>query len=401
MTCERCHADLRLADKYGLSTDKVASYEDSYHGLAARSGAVTMAHCASCHGVHDILPSSDPRSHVHQENLATTCGQCHPGAGETFAISEVHILSTEPEHAAIYFVRWMYLWMIYLVVGGMILHNLLDLVRKVRTPHPPILGAEEEPEERMIFGFRLAHALMLTSFAVLVYTGFALKYPEAWWARPVLQWEESFGFRGGLHRGAAVLMLGALGVHFAHLFLERRAWKCIAGMRPTWEDWIEFRERMSWYLGRRPTPPHTPRLGYPEKMEYIALMWGMVVMAVTGFLLWYENAVLRWLPKLVTDVATVVHFYEAILATLAIVVWHFYFVIFDPVVYPMDTAWLTGRSHAGRALERRHASPAGPGRAPSSGPRPAAPSAKPPPPRPPAANPRVDRPAPEPAHAKR
>jgi hypothetical protein len=39
-----------------------------------------------------------------------------------------------------------------------------------------------------------------------------------------------------------------------------------------------------------------------------------------------------------------VHLYEAILATLAIVVWHFYGVIFDPDVYPMDTAWLTGRT---------------------------------------------------------
>jgi hypothetical protein len=52
------------------------------------------------------------------------------------------------------------------------------------------------------------------------------------------------------------------------------------------------------------------------------------------------------------DVATVVHFYEAVLATLAIVVWHFYFVIFDPLVYPMDTAWLTGREAPGRTLER-------------------------------------------------
>ena len=47
-----------------------------------------------------------------------------------------------------------------------------------------------------------------------------------------------------------------------------------------------------------------------------------------------------------------IHFYEAILASLAIVVWHFYFVIFDPLVYPMDTTLITGREVPGRTLER-------------------------------------------------
>jgi hypothetical protein len=79
-------------------------------------------------------------------------------------------------------------------------------------------------------------------------------------------------------------------------------------------------------------------------------------MAVTGLLLWFESLTLRWLPSWVPEVATVVHFYEAILATLAILVWHFYFVIFDPVVYPMDMTWLTGRPHPGRSLERSSAS---------------------------------------------
>jgi hypothetical protein len=75
-------------------------------------------------------------------------------------------------------------------------------------------------------------------------------------------------------------------------------------------------------------------------------------MALTGFILWFENLTLQYLPKWVADVSTVIHFYEAVLASLAILVWHFYFVIFDPVVYPMDTAWLTGKEVPGRTLER-------------------------------------------------
>jgi len=67
-------------------------------------------------------------------------------------------------------------------------------------------------------------------------------------------------------------------------------------------------------------------------------------MALTGLVLWANNIALRYLPKQWLDVATSIHFYEAVLATLAIVVWHFYTVIFDPDVYPLDTAWLTGYS---------------------------------------------------------
>ena len=81
-------------------------------------------------------------------------------------------------------------------------------------------------------------------------------------------------------------------------------------------------------------------------MEYWAFFWGTLVMAASGFVLWFESWSLRALPSFVLDAATAIHWYEAILATLAILVWHFYMVVFDPDVYPMDRAWLTGRASA-------------------------------------------------------
>jgi len=185
---------------------------------------------------------------------------------------------------------------------------------------------------------------------MLGYTGFALKYPETWWAAPVVHWEN--GLRGGLHRGAAVAMPIALGLHGVHIAINPRARACIAGMRPSMEDLKELGERLSYYLGRRATPPLSPKIGYPEKLEYLALMWGILIMSVTGLMLWFDDLVLRLGPKWIADVATAIHFYEAVLATLAILVWHFYFVIFDPVVYPLDMAWWTGKSPSGRLLER-------------------------------------------------
>ena len=355
MTCGRCHGDVRVSDKFGLPKDVVVSFEDSFHGLAGRGGSRTVANCGSCHGVHDVLPSSHPLSKINKANLAETCGSCHPGAGTQFALGPVHVLDTQPRHAAVYWIRLIYLWMIWLVIGGMALHNLLDLRRKVLSPMQRPLIPVEQRRVRMSFPFRIAHLVTMVSFIVLAYTGFALKYPEQWWAAPLLRWEEQIALRGWLHRVAAVVMLAAFAFHFVHLMFDRRARACIFRMIPNREDLHELVQRMRWYLGLRPDMPKSGALSYAEKAEYLALVWGTVVMAVTGFLLWFENLTLTWLPSWVPSVSTTIHFYEAILATLAILVWHFYAVMLDPLIYPMDTAWLHGREAPGRTLERTDA----------------------------------------------
>jgi len=86
-----------------------------------------------------------------------------------------------------------------------------------------------------------------------------------------------------------------------------------------------------------------------------AFVWGTAVMAISGFVLWFENWSLRNMPKWVSDAATAVHWYEAILATLSILIWHLYMVIFDPDVYPMERAWLTGRASADHVRATRPA----------------------------------------------
>jgi cytochrome b subunit of formate dehydrogenase len=355
MTCGRCHNDVRLSEKYGLPLDKVPAYDDSYHGMAARAGVQTVANCASCHGVHDIQPSSDPRSHIHPARLAETCGQCHPGAGTRFALGPVHVVSTEEQFAVVYYIRLVYLIMIFFLTSLGFLHNLLDFIHKFRTPQVRNLAGIASQEERMMLGFRVAHATVMVSFTTLVYTGFALTYPESWWAHPVIAWEAGLGLRGWLHRIAAVVLIGAMVLHAIHLARSRRARACIAGMHPSLEDWREFRERIAYYLGWRKNPPHWTKLGYVEKSEYLAFIWGTIIMVITGFLLWFESFTLEWFPSWVMDAATAIHFYEAVLASLAILVWHFYWVMFDPTVYPMDTTWVTGKPPLSRALERGEA----------------------------------------------
>ena len=74
-------------------------------------------------------------------------------------------------------------------------------------------------------------------------------------------------------------------------------------------------------------------------------------MTLTGIILWFDNTSMGYFTKLGFDISRTIHFYEAVLASLAIVVWHFYFVIFNPDIYPMNLSWLTGRMSEKEMLE--------------------------------------------------
>jgi formate dehydrogenase gamma subunit len=343
VTCGRCHNDERLVTRYNLPSDRVPSYADSYHGLAMRGGSQIVANCASCHGVHNILPSSDARSTVNAANLGKTCGACHSGAGEHFAIGPVHVQTASgPAHSVVKWIRWTYLVLIPMTLGFMILHNLVDLLAKLIRGKPRHQGGGTVT--RMNRNFRIAHAGVILSFPTLVFTGFALKYPEAWWSRPILLWERHFAFRGAVHRSAAVLLIAATVYHVIHLAVVKRDGKqFLKAMIPDFKDVTDLVQVFAYNLGLTKTEPTFKKFNYAEKMEYLAFMWGTAVMTVSGLLLWFNNFSLRHFPKWVTDAATAIHYYEAILATFSILIWHWYMVIFDPLVYPMDTAWLNGK----------------------------------------------------------
>ena len=350
-TCGRCHSSTRLSEKYGLPLDKVAAFKDSFHGLALRTGQITAANCASCHGVHDIRPSSDPRSHVNKINLPKTCGQCHPGAGTRFALGPVHVVASASNSPVVYWIRLIYLWVIFITIGFMALHNGIDFLHKARTDRP-VVAPLANPGERMSKALRWQHGVVMVSFIVLVYTGFALKYPEGWWAVPLLSWETQLGLRGILHRAAAVALMSSLLWHVIQLAISPVLRAKLRGLLFKRKDLNDFFRLQLYNLGLNQIKPHFGKFSYIEKLEYWAFMWGMVLMSVTGLILWFENFALSFLPKWVSDIATAIHFYEAVLATLAILVWHFYWVIFDPEVYPMDASWWHGKPPAARAIER-------------------------------------------------
>jgi len=355
-TCSRCHGDTRLERRFNLPLDRVSSYENSYHGLASKAGSQTVANCASCHGVHDILPSSNPRSSIAKANLAATCGKCHPDAGKTFALGPVHVLpSTAVANPWLRYVRLFYLFTIPVALGFMIFHNLLDWLRKLRR-HIAQYGSLSTPL-RLTLNQRVQHLILLVSFLLLVVTGFALKFPDSFWSEPIVQWEKTFPLRGFIHRIAGVVLIAAGFYHLIYLFFTAEGRKGLRAMLPRVRDAREAVETVGYNLGYRRELPSYSKFNYAEKVEYWALVWGTIVMGITGVLLWAHNFVLHYLPSSWLQVATAVHYYEAILATLAIVVWHFYAVIFDPEVYPLKWTLVNGRAPEHEVREGEEAEP--------------------------------------------
>jgi cytochrome b subunit of formate dehydrogenase len=341
-TCARCHEGVRLSQEFGIPGNRVTSYFDSYHGLAAQGGSVVAANCSSCHGVHDILPSSDPRSSINPAHLDATCGKCHQGVTAKFTLTKVHLQDGAGTHAndidslSVRWVRYIYTVFILLVIGAMFLHNFIiwrsKAIARRRLLNPMMT--------RMSVNQRWQHLTLLTSFIILVITGFALKFPESWFAHTLGMGEH---WRGIIHRVAGVVLIMAGIYHIFYLAAAHEGRKMLRDIAPRPQDAFDALGTMRYYLGLSKLKPKFGRFNYAEKAEYWALVWGTALMGLTGVMMWAKVLVGDLLARWWVDVATAIHYYEAILATLAIIVWHFYQVFFDPDVYPMNWAWWDGK----------------------------------------------------------
>ena len=280
---------------------------------------------------------------IHASHLQQTCGQCHVGASSNFTKGKIHLTSELISNVATHdtaargtrIVRLIYLPLIVLTIGGMLLHNALVWRKKVlaRRRHMRTVV-------RLTVNQRAQHWLLLTSFIVLVITGFALQYPDSLLA--ALPGTNEY-LRRIVHRSAALVMLAVGVYHLIYLAVSRDGRRWVKDMLPTLKDVRDVAGNFAYYLGLTKRKPKIARFGYAEKAEYWAVIWGTFVMGLTGLMIWFKISIFGFLARGWIDIALAIHFYEAVLATLAIVVWHFYHVIFDPDVYPVNFAFVDGR----------------------------------------------------------
>jgi formate dehydrogenase gamma subunit len=177
---------------------------------------------------------------------------------------------------------------------------------------------------RFTISERVEHWIFITSFILLGITGMVQRYSEA----PISKWFVSLV--GGienlrwLHHAAAIATMLIVIYHIGALGYRVYVNRARLTMLPVLNDITNVYHAFLYYIGRRKEPPQQGRYTFEEKVEYWAVVWGTVIMAITGFMMWNPIATTKFLPGQFVPAAKVAHSLEAVLAILSILIWHMY-----------------------------------------------------------------------------
>lgn len=207
---------------------------------------------------------------------------------------------------------------------------------------------EQYPRFRL--GARIEHAILMISFTILAVTGLPQMYAQWDWARWMINLMGGIELVRIIHRWAAiVLILGSVYHIFTsayRFYVKRESMRMILTRKDAQDIWDTIR----YNLGFTGQHPKMPKFNFGEKLEYWAVVWGTVVMIITGFMLWNPITTTAVLPGQIIPAAKAAHGYEALLAVLAIIIWHMYNVHikhFNPSIF-------TGKLPR-RQMEEEHA----------------------------------------------
>jgi len=238
-----------------------------------------------------------------------------------------------------------------------------------------VLIRDDEVFLRMNLAERVQHILLIVSFSLLVLTGLPLMFYELRIFKSIFGFEKAFYYRGILHRVAAVVLIVDIVWHFGYTILTQRGRDNFKEMIPRAKDALDavslfgYNVGLSRWLCRKgiltvffdrhlfwkfENPPEYGRYNFIEKLEYLSVAWGSLVMIISGFFMWNLELSLKLFPLWLHDIFVIAHGYEAMLAFLAIIIWHMYNVHLNPEVFPMSKIWLNGKI-TGHELKTLHA----------------------------------------------
>jgi cytochrome b subunit of formate dehydrogenase len=171
---------------------------------------------------------------------------------------------------------------------------------------------------------RFEHIILVVTFVGLALTGLPQKYAAEEWAKTLINVMGGIESIRIVHRILATILMAESiyhgGIITYKLFVLGRRATMIPGVRDLRDviQWVGFN------LGLTRSHPHLPRYNFGEKAEYLAVVWGTVVMIITGFMMWNPITTSSVLPGEVIPAARVAHGSEALLAVLSILIWHMY-----------------------------------------------------------------------------
>ncbi len=188
---------------------------------------------------------------------------------------------------------------------------------------------------------RVEHFLFLLSFSVLGFTGLIQKFSANQVSDSLILILGGIERVRLIHHYSAIVMMIVSGYHVVALaykvFVLRLRWT----MLPVIEDLQHVIQDVAYFLGLQKHRSYYGRYNYAEKVEYLAVVWGTIIMGLTGFMMWNPLSTTRLLPGDFIPAAKAAHGAEAILAVLAIIIWHFYHVHIKHFNKSMFTGKLT------------------------------------------------------------
>jgi len=218
-----------------------------------------------------------------------------------------------------------------------------------------------EEVERFNIIFRIQHVIMFTTFLLLAFTGWGLKYAHvevsSWWIRVWGGPEVA----GTIHRIAGVGMILDFAWHVAYLvYLFARGelkMRMNTTIIPLPKDVTDVLHNMLYFVGIAKTKPKFGRFSYAQKFDYWAVFWGMFIIGTSGLALAFPMAASVFIPKMITgwiwQIFMLLHSDEALLAIIFILFWHFYNEHLKPETFPMSWVWVTGKIST-EELRHRH-----------------------------------------------
>jgi formate dehydrogenase gamma subunit len=204
-------------------------------------------------------------------------------------------------------------------------------------------SSNTETVTRFDLSQRLQHICLITSFTMLALTGLPQSFARMGWARA---WMALFGGIEGIrkvHHFFAVLMVFVFFYHIITVIGDLLSRRSRRAMLPGRKDLLDAAQTVSYLLGKAPQPPQYDRFDFRQKLEYWALIWGTVMMAVTGLVLMFPVQVAMLVPGVVIYAAKAAHGLEAMLAVASIIAWHMYNTHLAQGLFPLDTTIFTGK----------------------------------------------------------
>jgi cytochrome b subunit of formate dehydrogenase len=204
---------------------------------------------------------------------------------------------------------------------------------------------------------RFIHVLVMVSFAGAAVSGMSLKFRTATWARTAMQIMGGVPGAALLHRVCAIVIAFYCVLHFVFIvhYLVRRKGPVFRGpsMLPRPQDAVDLWQHFLYFIGRRPRPKFD-RFTYWEKFDYWAVFWGVLIIGLSGLVLWFPEFAARFLPGIAINIAHIMHSDEAVLAVGFIFVVHMFNTHLRAEKFPLDTSIFTGKVSE-EELKKEHA----------------------------------------------